>query len=71
MNCLNEIWSKRMNENIRKTKGGLRKIADEIKPCFHLEYNPPSHICLQPGTYEYVCPSCGKVTIFNVSGVWL
>jgi len=47
-------------------KGGLRKIADEPKPCLHPEHNPPSHIVLSPGTYEYTCPGCGERQTFRV-----
>ncbi len=53
-----------------KRKGGLKKIADAPKPCFDSEHNPPSHIVLEPGKYEYTCPSCGKVTIFTVPAVY-
>lgn len=29
-------------------------------PCTSPEHNPPGGIVLQPGTYTYVCPKCGK-----------
>lgn len=45
---------------------GLRKIKDAPKPCLHPEHNPPSHIVLEPGTYEHTCPGCGYKTIFEV-----
>jgi hypothetical protein len=45
---------------------GLKKIEDEKKPCFSPEHNPPSQIVLAPGTYEYVCPSCGERVVFTV-----
>ena len=47
-------------------KRGLRKIGD-IKPCLHLEHGPPRHIVLGPGTYEHICPACGKRTVFTVN----
>jgi len=48
-------------------KGGLRKISgDEMKYCTSSEHNPPKHIVLEPGRYEYVCPSCGHKQIFTV-----
>lgn len=47
-------------------KGGLRKIKDAEQPCLHPEHNPPMHIYLTAGTYEYTCPCCGKVTTFTV-----
>jgi len=49
-------------------KGGLRKISDDSKPCLSPAHNPPAHISLQPGKYEYTCPSCGKTVTFYVSG---
>jgi len=45
---------------------GLRKIKDAEKTCLSSEHNPPSQIVLESGTYEYVCPSCGKRTEFTV-----
>ena len=54
------------------TAGGLRKIADaESAPCMSPEHNPPMHIVLEPGTYEYVCPACGQKTTFVVPCVWM
>lgn len=47
-------------------KDGLRKIKDVEQPCLHPEHNPPMHIYLAAGAYEYTCPSCGKVTTFTV-----
>lgn len=29
-------------------------------PCTDPEHNPPGMIVLEPGTYEYTCPSCGE-----------
>ncbi len=48
----------------------IRKIFDAPKPCFHPEHNPPMHIVLQPGTYEYTCPACGKKVVFTVPGIY-
>lgn len=51
-------------------EGGLRKIR-EFTPqeiCRHPEHNPPMHIVLSPGIYEYTCPGCGKTITFIVSG---
>jgi hypothetical protein len=53
-------------KNQQSMLSGLRKIKDAEKPCFHPEHNPPMYIYLEAGTYEYICPSCGKVTIFTV-----
>ena len=47
-------------------KAGLRRIGDCSVPCMHPEHNPPSHIVLQPGEYEWTCPECGRVTYFMV-----
>lgn len=51
-----------------KKKGGLRKISDIKfkKRCLSPEHNPPTHMYLEPGEYEYTCPSCGHVTTFIV-----
>lgn len=50
-----------------KIKGGLRKIANPPPPpCRSPEHDPPRMIVLEPGTYEYTCPLCGKVQIFTV-----
>jgi len=50
-------------------RGGLRKIEGKKwikKQCMSPEHNPPMHIVLQPGTYEYVCPACGNKIKFTV-----
>lgn len=49
-------------------KGGFRKIAEPAKfnHCRHPEHNPPMHISLSPGTYEYCCPKCGNTIQFTV-----
>ncbi|GJQ43688.1 MAG: hypothetical protein JETCAE03_31860 [Ignavibacteriaceae bacterium] len=52
--------------NINNNKSGLKKVKDYTKICTHPEHNPPSHIVLSPGEYEYTCPSCGKITKFTV-----
>jgi hypothetical protein len=62
-----ELVTRTINEEIYKQRySGLRKIADAEPPCYHLEHNPPTHIVLDPGTYEYVCPGCDKTTKFVV-----
>jgi predicted RNA-binding Zn-ribbon protein involved in translation (DUF1610 family) len=48
----------------------FRKISDvHDEHCKHPEHNPPMHIALMPGVYEYKCPKCGKVTYLRVQGV--
>lgn len=44
----------------------LEKISEPPKVCLDPEHNPPTNIVLEPGTYKYTCPSCGKVTVFTV-----
>lgn len=44
----------------------LRKIAEIKKACRHPEHNPPSHIVLETGIYEYTCPGCGETYRFRV-----
>ena len=34
--------------------------------CRHHEHDPPSHIVLKPGMYEWECPGCGRVKIIRV-----
>ena len=55
-----------------KFNGGLKRISNnewDEKPCLSPEHNPPTHIVLQPGTYEYTCPSCGKTVRFIVPSI--
>lgn len=54
----------------------LKKIADlpefaKYEPCQHPEHNPPSHVHLKPGVYEYECPGCHRKTTFRVEGKYL
>lgn len=44
----------------------LKRIDDEKPPCLDPSHDPPSHMALQPGTYEWTCPACGHVTRFEV-----
>lgn len=51
-------------------KGGFRKIDDKLyikEPCRHPEHQPPMHIVLENGTYEYTCPGCGEVRTIVVN----
>ena len=52
--------------NYKPIKGGFRKLGSFNPPCLCPEHNPPQHICLDPGTYEYTCPSCGNAVIVTV-----
>ena len=36
-------------------------------PCRHPEHRPPGMRVFEPGTYEHICPACGKKTVFVVS----
>ena len=49
-------------------KGGFKKIKSFEKEdiCQDSEHNPPTLIVLEPGVYEYTCPSCGHVTIVEI-----
>lgn len=57
-----------MTTYIRKEAGGFRKVSDTtwVEPCDHPEHFPPNMIVLEPGCYEWVCPSCGHITRFTV-----
>ena len=64
-----EYWEERVRGSScgwPNKSGGLRKIADAEPPCLSHEHNPPSHMVLSPGTYEYTCPACGETTTFVV-----
>ena len=48
-------------------RGGTRKIADPPPlPCTHPEHDPAGMIVREPGTYEHICPSCGKRQVFTI-----
>lgn len=34
--------------------------------CSDPEHNPPTMIVLEPGSYEYTCPTCGRLVFFTV-----
>ena len=54
-----------------KTTSGLQKITNaEPTPCMSPEHDPPQHIALEPGTYEYTCPACGQKTTLIVPHIW-
>lgn len=36
--------------------------------CLDPSHNPPTHIVLEPGEWEYTCPSCGEVRHIRVEG---
>ena len=52
--------------NTQHKQKGLRKIADVPEPCLSPEHDPPSHIVLEPGVYEYTCPACGETKSFVI-----
>ena len=39
--------------------------------CNSPEHNPPTHIYLEPGEYDYVCPVCGHKQRVYQAGVIL
>lgn len=43
----------------------LRKIKS-LEPCLDQSHKPPTHLYLEPGEYEWTCPSCGAKQIFTV-----
>jgi hypothetical protein len=55
----------------------IRRIDDTCSPwarferCLNPDHNVPNMICLQPGTYEHVCPGCHKKTVFRVTGTYM
>jgi len=52
-----------------------RRIDDDedkswkAEPCYDRDHDPPSHMVWPPGTYEHVCPSCGKTVRFTVARI--
>jgi len=58
-------WIDRYNNGM---KGGFKKISGpkQEKRCNASDHNPPSHVILEPGQYEYTCSSCGHTTTINV-----
>lgn len=52
---------------MKKRKGKLRRIGAIPGMCLSLEHDPPTHIVLEPGVYEYACPSCERTVRFTVS----
>jgi len=42
------------------------KSWDKQSKCLNPEHEPPKHIVLEPGTYRYECPSCGKAVEFTI-----
>lgn len=39
------------------------------RPCQDPDHSPPSHMSLEPGVYEHICPTCGELVQFVVSVV--
>jgi len=46
----------------------LKKLSElpDHETCRHPEHDPPMHIVLRPGIYEYTCPACGRSITFRV-----
>jgi hypothetical protein len=42
------------------------RVVPERPACADPEHNPPTHMVLEPGTYQHDCPRCGAVTTFNI-----
>jgi hypothetical protein len=55
--------------NMNKQKGGFKKVGEwsEEQTCRDPQHNPPGMIDLDPGIYEWTCPTCGKVTPVKVA----
>lgn len=46
----------------------MRKIRD-LKPCLDPAHKPPTHLYLEPGEYEWTCPSCAAKQVFIVPSI--
>ncbi len=70
----NALMEKFQDDLNWKKKGGFRRIdtpVDNKGECTSIEHNPPSHMYLEGGTYEYTCPQCGNtVTIIVPKISW-
>lgn len=44
----------------------IEDIEDLKQECNSSEHNPPTHIYLQPGLWEWSCPNCQKTKIVRV-----
>lgn len=67
MDTNNSSMHGKIGEDTKMT--GLRKIRD-LSPeetCVSPAHNPPMHIVLDDGVYEYTCPACGKTITFVVN----
>jgi hypothetical protein len=51
----------------------LKKIEDDTSwnknNCTNPEHFPPTHIVLEPGTYEHTCSSCGNIIRFTIPAI--
>lgn len=50
----------------------FRKLEDapeDKTACMDPEHDPPTGICLDPGTYEYSCPRCRNKKIIKISRI--
>ena len=47
----------------------LKKIGENKPICVSPEHNPPMHMYLEAGTYEWTCPACEEKQVFTVMGV--
>lgn len=52
-----------------KNISGLKKISESKNICLNSNHEPPSHMVLSPGVYEYVCPGCKEKTIIEISNI--
>lgn len=66
ININSERYEERLGINSRPKKSGLKLVRVAEPPCISYEHDPPMHIVLQPGTYEYTCPACGRIQVFTV-----
>jgi hypothetical protein len=46
-------------EGFKKVGDVIRGVVWNVNPCRSSLHEPPGHIVLKPGIYEYTCPACG------------
>ena len=73
MHNLNNMGARQSmnNKPLANSTVGTRKIAEPPPPpCRDLQHDPAGMIVRDPGTYEHICPSCGKRQIFTIPQVF-
>lgn len=60
-----DSWTESRLSYLQK-RGGLKKIGEVKRACRNPSHNPPMHIVLEDGIYEWTCPGCKQTQTFTV-----